>query len=259
MKKLLIFTMHFILLSSLVAQTIPTVTNPSTGRTWMDRNLGASQVATSVTDEYSYGDLYQWGRYADGHQARTSSTTSVLATNNVPNHPEFILANSDWLAIPEDDLWQGVNGINNPCPLGFRIPTEEEFEAERLSWTSNDAAGAFGSPLKLTLAGARSRMTGALGNIGTFVGYRTSAINGSQTRLMGISLSIAMMGDRDKADGNCVRCILDDASTTVEEIHVEKQLVRITDLLGRETTCKPNIPLLYIYDDNTVEKKMIIE
>ncbi|MGY8929472.1 MAG: hypothetical protein ACKVHK_07360 [Flavobacteriales bacterium] len=259
MKKLLIFTMHFILLSSLVAQTIPTVTNPSTGRTWMDRNLGASQVATSVTDEYSYGDLYQWGRYADGHQARTSSTTSVLATNNVPNHPEFILANSDWLAIPEDDLWQGVNGINNPCPLGFRIPTEEEFEAERLSWTSNDAAGAFGSPLKLTLAGARSRMTGALGNIGTFVGYRTSAVNGSQTRLMGISFSIAMMGDRDKADGNCVRCILDETSSSVEEIHFEKQLVRITDLLGRETTRKPNSAQLYIYNDNTVEKKIIIE
>jgi hypothetical protein len=259
MKKLLIFTMHFILLSSLVAQTIPTVTNPSTGRTWMDRNLGASQVATSVTDEYSYGDLYQWGRYADGHQARTSSTTSVLATNNVPNHPEFILANSDWLAIPEDDLWQGVNGINNPCPLGFRIPTEEEFEAERLSWTSNDAAGAFGSPLKLTLAGARSRMTGALGNIGTFVGYRTSAVNGSQTRLMGISFSIAMMGDRDKADGNCVRCILDETSSSVEEIHFEKQIVRITDLLGRETTRKPNSAQLYIYNDNTVEKKIIIE
>jgi len=259
MKKLLIFTMHFILLSSLVAQTIPTVTNPSTGRTWMDRNLGASQVATSVTDEYSYGDLYQWGRYADGHQARTSSTTSVLATNNVPNHPEFILANSDWLAIPEDDLWQGVNGINNPCPLGFRIPTEEEFEDERLSWTSNDAAGAFGSPLKLTLAGARSRMTGALGNIGTFVGYRTSAVNGSQTRLMGISFSIAMMGDRDKADGNCVRCILDETSSSVEEIHFEKQIVRITDLLGRETTRKPNSAQLYIYNDNTVEKKIIIE
>jgi hypothetical protein len=37
----------------------------------MDRNLGASQVATSSTDPASYGDLYQWGRPADGHQIRT--------------------------------------------------------------------------------------------------------------------------------------------------------------------------------------------
>jgi len=41
---------------------IPNVTNPITGETWMDRNLGAIQVATSSTDADSYGDLYQWGR-----------------------------------------------------------------------------------------------------------------------------------------------------------------------------------------------------
>ena len=29
---------------------IPTVYNPTTGKTWMDRNIGASQVATSSTD-----------------------------------------------------------------------------------------------------------------------------------------------------------------------------------------------------------------
>ena len=36
------------------------VTNPTTGKTWMDRNLGASQAATSSTDADAYGDLYQW-------------------------------------------------------------------------------------------------------------------------------------------------------------------------------------------------------
>lgn len=43
------------------------VTNATTGKVWMDRNLGASQVATSSTDANSYGDLYQWGRAKDGH------------------------------------------------------------------------------------------------------------------------------------------------------------------------------------------------
>jgi hypothetical protein len=51
----------------------------STGQVWMDRNLGASQVATSSTDPASYGDLYQWGRPADGHQKRKSATTATLA------------------------------------------------------------------------------------------------------------------------------------------------------------------------------------
>ncbi|MCD4736862.1 MAG: hypothetical protein K8R53_12530, partial [Bacteroidales bacterium] len=39
-----------------------TVVNDVTGKVWLDRNLGASQVATSSTDTNAYGDLYQWGR-----------------------------------------------------------------------------------------------------------------------------------------------------------------------------------------------------
>ena len=41
----------------------------------------------------------------------------------------------------------------------------------------------------------------------------------------------------------------------------EKQLVKITDLLGRKVSNykSRNIPLIYIYDDGTVEKKIIIE
>ena len=38
-----------------------------------------------------------------------------------------------------------------------------------------------------------------------------------------------------------------------------KQLINIVDVLGRKTPFKPNTPLLYIYNDGTVERKMIIE
>jgi hypothetical protein len=55
------------------------VTNPVTGRTWMDKNLGASQVAISSTDSASFGHLYQWGRGSDVHQLRTSGTTAEVA------------------------------------------------------------------------------------------------------------------------------------------------------------------------------------
>ena len=71
---------------------IPSVTS-ATGKIWMDRNLGASQVATSSTDAAAYGDLYQWGRKKDGHQIRTSSVTSgpVAAGTEGAN---FISSNS---------------------------------------------------------------------------------------------------------------------------------------------------------------------
>lgn len=135
------------------------VYNPVTGRIWMDRNLGASRVATSFTDEQAFGYLYQWGRGSDGHQIRTSGTTNTLSNSDTPGHANFILVSGapyNWRSPPNSKLWQGVYGINNPCPVGFRLPTEAEWTAEVSSWGTSLADGAFDSPLKLTLAGFRS-------------------------------------------------------------------------------------------------------
>ena len=86
------------------------VTNPQTGRIWMDRNLGAGRAAISSTDEQAYGDLYQWGRPADGHHLRTSDTTSILSSSGQPSHGGFILENNspyDWRSPQNDNLWRG--------------------------------------------------------------------------------------------------------------------------------------------------------
>jgi len=45
-------------------------------------------------------------------------------------------------------------------------------------------------------------------------------------------------------------------TTDIEEHTTNKELLRTIDILGRETT---NQPLFYIYDDGTVEKKIIID
>ncbi|MBT3479714.1 MAG: hypothetical protein HN665_00960 [Candidatus Marinimicrobia bacterium] len=186
-----------------------TVTNPVTGRIWMDRNLGASNVASSSTDINSYGSLYQWGRDTDGHELRTSSTTNTVSNTTSPGHSKFVIGYDNWISPQNDSLWQGVNEINNPGPIGFRIPTVAEWEAEKLSWVSSNAAGALASVLKLPMGGARSRMTGAIGNVGNFVGYRTSNLNGAESRVLGISLNNVLIGNRARGDGNCVRCIKD--------------------------------------------------
>ena len=43
------------------------------------------------------------------------------------------------------------------------------------------------------------------------------------------------------------------------EKEANNRLVRIIDLLGQETTYKTHTPLFYIYDDGTVEKRIVIE
>lgn len=132
------------------------VTSPITNRKWMDRNLGASRKALSSNDDLAFGDLYQWGRGRDGHQCRDSRTRSGSISLDRPGHDRFILettAADDWRNPQNNLLWQGLNGINNPCPTGFRIPTKPEFQNENI----DTGAEAFSSVLKLPYAGWRSQ------------------------------------------------------------------------------------------------------
>jgi len=191
------------------------VINPTTGKTWMDRNLGASRVATESTDSLSYGDLYQWGRGMDGHQCRNSANNTTLSSIDKPNHGEYITPTtyptSDWRSPENDNLWQGVNGVNNPCPSGYRLPTDSELEAEQLSWSSNNSTGAFNSPLKLTLAGFR-RYSGSIFDTENFAFYWSSTFstdNDSNSQMLRFSSSDATMMEMERSFGLSVRCIKD--------------------------------------------------
>ena len=193
------------------------VTNPTTGKTWMDRNLGATNVATSSTDANSYGDLYQWGRAADGHQIRTSSTTSTFSSTDLPGNANFILGPNppyDWRSTANSNLWQGVNGVNNPCPSGYRLPTQAEWDAERLSWSSQNAAGAFASPLKLPMAGRRDGSDGSITQVGTYGWYwsSTTAYQGAcncniSKRLYFFNTGFNNTDDNGRSNAFAVRCI----------------------------------------------------
>ena len=198
---------------------INTVTNPTTGETWMDRNLGASQVATSSTDAAAYGDLYQWGRAADGHESRTSDNHDGDTDGKPSTYDangdwdgKFITTNTsprDWLDPQNDNLWQGVNGTNNPCPSGYRLPTIAEWDAERTSWSSNDAAGAFGSPLKLPMAGDRHYSNGSLDNEGSRGFYWSSTVSSTLSMYLVFISYDAVSLDSYRATGCSVRCIKD--------------------------------------------------
>ena len=48
------------------------------------------------------------------------------------------------------------------------------------------------------------------------------------------------------------------STTGIEELSTNKKILKVTDLLGRETK-QTNQPLFYIYDDGAVEKKIVIE
>jgi len=48
------------------------------------------------------------------------------------------------------------------------------------------------------------------------------------------------------------------SSTGVKNYSNQRKLIKVLDVFGRSVTPKQNMPLLYIYDDGTTEKKLII-
>jgi uncharacterized protein (TIGR02145 family) len=191
-----------------VQAAIVPVTSAATGKTWMDRNLGASRVAISSTDASSIGELYQWGRRADGHQCRNSATSTVLSSLDTPNNSAFILGSSvtgDWRNPQNTNLWQGNNGVNNPCPSGYRLPTQTEFNNEIQSWTTKNSSGAFSSPLKLPAAGYREYSDGVIRpNVGS---YWTSQTNGTGSVSVDFASSSAQLFNSARGYGSSIRCI----------------------------------------------------
>jgi hypothetical protein len=186
------------------------VANPTTGKIWMDRNLGASKVASSSADASSYGDLYQWGRLKDGHQCRTSGTTTTLSSTDVPGNANFITINSgnnDWRNGQNVNLWQGVSGINNPCPSGYRLPTQAEYTDER--HYAYNAMHAFNSLIKLPVTGYRDRVSGTLTNVGSAGYYWSSKVNSTSSVVLAFCVGDcgSSIGNADRAHAFAVRCI----------------------------------------------------
>jgi len=196
------------------------VISPYTGKVWLDRNLGAKRVCTSLDDTECYGDYYQWGRNADGHQISTSSTTSALASNitNV-GHRNFITSTTslrDWASV---DLagagrtanWSATDG-SSVCPTGFRVPSLTELKAELLDVGSAQIANrvdAFNSFLVLPSAGHRSKYSGALSNQGSSGLVWSSSVNGSNSRSVGFGSGDANLGSSGRTSGFAVRCLRD--------------------------------------------------
>ena len=214
------------------AITYNVVISPDTGKYWLDRNLGAAQVAIVFDDATSYGDLYQWGRPTDGHEKNIDSTpfngelslngnSTTLDASIAPSINMFITNATtpfDWVASGVDDsgalrtsFMSKIDG-SGICPTGFRTPTEAELVADTTGATTTvvgDSATAFSSFLKLPVAGYRDRSSGALTYVGSNGLVWSSAASGSYARSVGFSASAAGVNSNSRAYGFSVRCLQD--------------------------------------------------
>ncbi|PAM94091.1 hypothetical protein B4N84_13490 [Flavobacterium sp. IR1] len=180
----------------------------ASGRIWMAYNLGATAVPTSKNDVAQYGDYFQWGRESDGHEKKDSSTDTTQSPTESPGHGSFIIGYQNWTSASNPDLWRGTLKINNPCPSGFRVPTQQEWEKEITDSNITDSDTAYNSILKLTLGGYREKTTGTFTDYSKIGYYWTTTGTGTQRveiRIKGSSIDTK--GGGAPGYGENVRCI----------------------------------------------------
>lgn len=189
---------------------------------WLDRNLGANQVATAFDDFNAFGDWYQWGRLADGHEAVTwtgilnstvSGTTATQSTTDVPGNNLFISGVNNWRNPVNNTLWNAPNYVNSPAPAGFKVPEYTIFANESTTFPTQNMNGGFNSRLKLTAAGRRNTAN-ALFERGASGYYKTASVT-SATSTNGVVFSLTdvtlnTFNAKAQSEASSVRCVLID-------------------------------------------------
>ncbi len=218
------------------------VTNPNTGRTWLNNNLGAeyanrnssdynpSQQATAGNDHLAYGSLFQWGRESDGHELIdwSSATTgtpkydATFTTTDVVSDALFIIERGanryDWKITQDDTLWASESSPNNVCPVGYRLPlnpngandSENEFYIETQTWRTKDPSGAYRSVLKMPISGYRNHFNGNVKQIGAMASYWSGSPANTSAHSMDFYPDIVYPNEiSPRTYGFNVRCIKD--------------------------------------------------
>ena len=195
--------------------------------------------------------------------------------------------------------WYTVSDSRNVCPNGWRVPSDNDWNTliQFLDPNQNPLADVVNSTLGVqsSIAGGMLKSTNTQywinGNFGATNesgfsglpgGRLESAINNweptgnrglfwsstnySQTqsmyawhRTLVYENADLIRGGRNVHEGLSVRCLKDAASGMYELNSNLKSLIKVTDLMGRETVIKANEVLFYLYNDGSVEKKLIIE
>ncbi len=189
------------------------------GKIWLQQNLGSPQVAFHHSDEASYGDFFQWGRWDDGHQSFTSPIITGGPSLSNPSHipsgnPNFI---TNWWGSGglSTDTWSGTTATStngkDPCVAlgpGWRSPTAADWANVKNYEDLEGAMTAFSSNLKLPISGYRSGNIN-FGNGESYYWSSTASGNYATVLLISDNTYSAELGATYRGYGIPCRCMKD--------------------------------------------------
>ena len=160
------------------------------GVRWATRNV--AQPGTFVAHPENFGMLYQWNRIQ-----YWTTAGEVTRWNS---------------SVPGGAIWETTT---NPCPAGWRVPTQAEWTALRNAgavWTMHNGVygrmfGTAPNQIFLPAAGFRNS-SGALNSIGTDGYYWSSTpVGGGNAWAMWFNSRYYSMGSNFRGYGFSVRCV----------------------------------------------------
>jgi len=196
------------------------------GNTWLNNNLGADYAnvnsssfniptqASVYNDYHAYGSLFQWGRKPDGHELInwTGSATGTPVYGSIAGPlaeplatANFITNGSDWRSPANSALWATESSTNNPCPSGFRVPTQTEQAALVTAIGGFTIYTGVNNNLKIPAVGVRINSSAALGNTSLVGQYWNSATSNNKMYINTGGASFP--GTSANSYGFSVRCI----------------------------------------------------
>jgi uncharacterized protein (TIGR02145 family) len=216
---------------------------------------------------------------------RTTSYANGDAIPNVTDEAQWqSLTTGAWANYDNDILyvnpygklynWYTIADSRNICPSGWHIPTYDEWNVliDYLGgnsvaggkmkstgsqfWTNPNTSATNESGFSALPGGYRT-IFGAFYAVSEYSYWWSSTdygLNLAKLWYIGYLEGDIYFNGLTKTNGFSLRCLKDNPLGIFEMSHPNKELIKITNLLGQETEFKPNTVLFYVYSDGTTER-----